>query len=410
MTSQWRHSWPVSAVRFAAMGLLFFIGCPSLIYTQFVGIFFFQKLFKMPGYLQATISLTKTHFVVLLTFISQVVSPCTVKVTFDPKKVGENAFTVGSSNRLRSQLRPNSVLVSNHQIYTDWLYLWYLTYTSRLSDAVYIVLKDLSKLPILGAGMRNYNFLFLSRKWANDKPVLTRQLGEIDANARGVGPANGVTPIVSTSTFPKWPAQSTSQVWPYELIIFPEGTVMSNRTVNKSRVFCEEQGRPQVTHVLLPRVRGLFLALRKLRNSVELVYDITTGYSDLLPTELGEDKFSLKRFYIRGYGPPRINYYVDAWKISDIPLGRETEDVDDADPEDLKAFDKWLSGVWYEKDKRMKKFYEEGGFVPKDGEKSVEAPFGLYSVIEIVQPFLVMLTTVLLLRIVLKFLWRLIRG
>lgn len=56
--------------------------------------------------------------------------------------------------------QPNSVLISNHQIYTDWLYLWFLTYTSKFGNSVFIILKDLSKIPVLGYGMKNYNFYF----------------------------------------------------------------------------------------------------------------------------------------------------------------------------------------------------------------------------------------------------------
>ena len=34
-------------------------------------------------------------------------------------------FTVDESNNIHTMFQPNSVLISNHQIYTDWLYLWF---------------------------------------------------------------------------------------------------------------------------------------------------------------------------------------------------------------------------------------------------------------------------------------------
>lgn len=406
-----RNLWPVLILRLAVLIPLFVVGCPLIVLTQLLGFLVFRTWFPNPGYLQAVINVTKTHFIILLTFISQVISPTTINVTYDPNVVGEGAFTTNAKNQLVSHLRPNLVIILNHQIYTDWLYLWFIAYTSQLSSCIYIVLKDLSKIPVLGQGMKNYNFLFLSRKWAADKPVLTRQLGEIDANARGVGPANGVTPITEETKIaavwpPLVPEGQPKQVWPYELLIFPEGTVMLNRTVNKLREFCKEQGRKPLENVLLPRVRGLFLALRKLRHSVEFVYDFTTGYGDLGQYEFGEDKFLLKRFYLRGYGPPSINYYVDAYKLSEIPLGAETDDVDDADPEDLRKFDEWLSQVWYAKDARMQQFYEHGKFVAKNSEVTVLARFGLYLVLEIVRPFLPVVTVLLVLRWVVKFLYK----
>ena len=90
---------------------------------------------------------------------------------------------------------------------------------------------------------------------------------EIDANARGMGPANGVQLIGSSSTtnkeFTKWPQGSNvNKIWPYELILFPEGTVPSDRTTKKSAEFIASRGLPPLKHVLLPRIRGLFLALK----------------------------------------------------------------------------------------------------------------------------------------------------
>lgn len=152
-----------------------------------------------PSLKQATINETKTHFVILLSGLTSIINPCKFAITIDTESVpNSQQFHVDSYNHIHTLLQPNSAIISNHQIYTDWLFLWFLTYTSNLSNAVYIILKDLSKIPVLGYGMKNYNFLFLSRKWEHDKVVLTNQLLEIDANARGHGPANGYRLLSST--------------------------------------------------------------------------------------------------------------------------------------------------------------------------------------------------------------------
>lgn len=406
-----RHLWPVAIVRTAIVAIVFIWGCLSCCYTQLVGIIIFKKLSNQPHHLQAIINLTKQHFVILMTFLTGLINPLKVFITWDKTTTKNHLFQVDSHGNLQSNLCHNSILISNHQIYTDWLFLWWISYTSNLSSYIYIVLKDLSKIPVLGWGMINFKFLFLTRKWENDKITLTNQLNEIDADARGRGPASGITQVASVnSTSIKWPPGTTDQVWPYQLIIFPEGTVTSDRTTKKSAQYCLDKNIPQLHHVLLPRVRGLFLALRKLRNSVESVYDFTTGYGNLKPDEYGEIKFSLKRFYILGHGPPTIHYYVREFKIADIPLGKDDSDSEDADPQELMAFESWLYKIWYEKDKKLQYFYEHGTFddETEKSQKTVFADLKLRTYYEILTPFITLFTTILIIRLIWAFIKNLI--
>ena len=398
-----RHSLPIVILRTAFITPLFILGCLSIVVTQFLTLLIFRT---NPDVKQAIINNTKNHFVILLTYITTIVNPCEIELTIDESTVPNfDHFTVDGSNNLHTMFQPNSILISNHQIYTDWLFLWFLTYTSKFGNSVFIILKDLSKIPVLGYGMKNYNFLFLSRKWEKDKIVLTNQLLEIDANARGLGPANGVELVSTTEKeFTKWPQGSnTNKIWPYELILFPEGTVPSDRTTKKSAEFTASRGLPPLKHVLLPRVRGLFLALKKLKNSVEIVYDITTAYSGLTEDQYGEIEYSLKNFYVKGYGPPKINYYIRGWKLKDIPLGKDVADIDNIPEEDLKKFEDWLLKIWYDKDRLMNNYYKFGNWdgteEPKYKTKSIIGGFKLRNQFEIFLPFLVTIATILFLRI-----------
>ena len=408
-----RHSWPVVIGRTLVLGFFFVIGCISILGNQLIGTFVFANDAVQK---QAVINLTKKHFIALFGTITRWASPCKISITYDPSTLPEgDSFKVDPLGNLSSILSPNSVLISNHQLYTDWLYLWFILYTAKLGDSVYIMLKDLSKIPVLGVGMKNYNFLFLSRKWEKDKIVLTNQLLTIDANARGLGPANGVTHVTSTnvgsSELHHWPeGHKAGQIWPYLVILYPEGTVTSARTRAKSDKFCGERNMPVLKHTLLPRVRGLFLTLRKLRNTVEIVYDFTCGYSDLKPGEYGEDIYTLKRHYLKGYGPKEINYHLRGWKLSEIPLGEETEDIDDVSSEDLVKFEEWLFKVWYEKDRMLDQFYKLGSFVdPKSevnytagkvAENTVVADFRINSIADIVGSFASLTIVILILRII----------
>ncbi|CCG24596.1 hypothetical protein CORT_0F03730 [Candida orthopsilosis Co 90-125] len=400
-----RHTIPIIIVRTAIIVPLFIIGCLAIVFTQLIGLFLFKN---NPSLKQAMINETKTHFVILLSGLTSIINPCKFAITIDTESVpNSQQFHVDSYKHIHTLLQPNSVIISNHQIYTDWLFLWFLTYTSNLSNAVYIILKDLSKIPVLGYGMKNYNFLFLSRKWEHDKVVLTNQLLEIDANARGHGPANGYRLLSSTDKeVKKWPqGADDSKIWPYELILFPEGTVPSDRTTKKSAEYIASKGLPPLKHVLLPRIRGLYLALQKLRNTVEVVYDVTTAYSGLKEDEYGELVFSLKKFYIQGYGPPVVNYFIKGYKLKDIPLGKEELDSTvEASDEDLQKFEDWLLKIWYEKDQLMDNFYKTGqwGLNPNsDGEINVDTKlivgdFKLKNSLEFLKPFIVSLTILLL--------------
>ena len=406
-----RNTLPVVIVRTAIMIPTFIIGCLFIVTTQLVGVFLFENY---PSSKQAIFNITKNHFVILLTFMTSIINPSKIAITLDKNIESIQSFKVDNSGNLHTSFMPNSIFISNHQIYTDWLFLWFLIYTSRLSDCVHIVLKDLLKIPVLGYGMKNYNFLFLSRKWETDKIILTNQLLEIDANARGVGPANGVKQIASTSNseIKTWPKiNRPDKIWPYQLILFPEGTVPSDRTTKKSRAYIDSQGHQPLKHVLLPRYRGLYLSLKKLRGTVEAIYDITTAYADLAEDEYGEDVFSLKRFYFKGYGPSQINYYIKQYKIDEIPLGDE-EDIDDVKPEDLKRFETWLINVWYEKEQLMSNFYKYGDWQgDQEGEKEcvkIVGDFKLRNQVEIILPYLVGLTILLLLRGIYLFIRRVV--
>lgn len=341
----------------------------SLVWTHTVFGFFTRKKGET---WKLVINLTKYNFLSSLISCLSNTSGADITITYDAETLPEGkTFKKTLDGLLSMNLFPNSVIMSNHQLYVDWCYVWYLTYLSNLSDTMHIVLKEaLARIPFAGKGMINFNFMFLSRKWEHDKIVLTNQLLEIDADARGSGPASGVELVASETlkgslgNIKTWPKESlTKKLFPYEVLIFPEGTVPSIRTKSVSNSFCEKIGRPPLKHVLLPRARGLFLVLHKLRNTVEIVYDITTGYSDLTADECAEDKFTLTDVFINGKSPKTVNFHIRTFKLSEIPLGDGEIDFDDINNEQLRKFEDWLYNIWYEKDAMMDNFFKYGTFV-----------------------------------------------
>jgi 1-acyl-sn-glycerol-3-phosphate acyltransferase len=80
----------------------------------------------------------------------------------------------GDYKRLKSN---RCILMANHQIYTDWWYIWMIACRHGLGGNIKIMLKhELRSIPIFGWGMRFFEFIFLKRKWDLDKELLISSL------------------------------------------------------------------------------------------------------------------------------------------------------------------------------------------------------------------------------------------
>lgn len=117
---------------------------------------------------------------------------------------------------------------------------------------LYIILKEsLKYVPIIGPGMQFFGFIFLARKWEQDKPRIAHRLSKLAAGG-------GVEPM-----------------W---LLIFPEGTNLSDNGRKTSSDYAAKIGVKDLKHLMLPRSTGLRFCLENLGNSVEWVYDCTVAY------------------------------------------------------------------------------------------------------------------------------------
>lgn len=333
--------------------VVFFLTCFCITFTQLFVLTFFSM---SPAKLKHGMDLTKEAFISLLITILRVIAPSSVRITTDSNSIPKGTFYKDlHTGRISSHLSPKSVIIANHQIYTDWVFLWWLSSTAGLAGKVYIMLKkSLESLPIMGFGMRNYKFIFMSRKWELDRLTLHNSLGAIDANSRGVGPVSGNTPVKEDPNGEiYWETQKTDRSeenWPYSLILFPEGTNLSPNTRQKSANFAQKIGKNPFENVLLPHVTGLRYSLIQLRPSLDVLYDITIGYSGVKKEEYGEEIYKLSNVIFRGHGPRLVDMYIKAYKLDEIPIDNEDE------------FSNWLYEVWKEKDKLMNAYYAYGSF------------------------------------------------
>jgi lysocardiolipin and lysophospholipid acyltransferase len=287
--------------------------------------------------------------------------------------------------RIECDFPERLVLIANHQIYTDWLYLWWAAYTSGMHGHIYIILKEsLKYVPLIGPAMTLWGFIFMARKWETDQPRLRHRLQKL--NARHSGPLAGEKGALD----PMW------------LLIFPEGTNLSRNTRNQSARWSAKSGIPDVKHCLLPRSTGLQFCLKELDDTVEYLYDCTIAYEGTTPDRYGSELFTLRSVYFQGRQPKSVNMHWRRFKVADIPK------------HDQKAMEEWTQQRWQEKDQMMDYYLREGTFpgdaaaIRKDEVQSkpsadhIETEVRPASPLEFLQIFVPVIGTVFIGRIMVK--------
>ncbi|KAL1969048.1 hypothetical protein VTN77DRAFT_882 [Rasamsonia byssochlamydoides] len=330
-----KHGIPMQVLRSLLLAIWFNGCCVVIFTTQLIGspLYFISK-----NYYYAYMALTKQCFGILITTITQWGAPTLVRVSGDESVRGQLQLT--DDGRLKTEFPDRLVFIANHQVYTDWLYLWWVSYTARMHGHIYIILKEALKyIPIIGQGMMFYGFIFMARKWQLDKPRLQHRLEKL--KTRHSGPMSG--------------SQSLDPMW---LLIFPEGTNLSTNTKKISDNYGEKTGIPPLRHMLLPRSTGLFFCLQQLKGTVDWVYDCTVAYEGPPKGCYPDQYFTLRSTYGQGRPPKSVNMYWRRFAVSDIPL------------DDQKDFEAWLLARWREKDELLEEFFENGRF-PSDLASSI---------------------------------------
>ena len=252
-------------------------------------------------------------------------APTTVRISGDSSVRGQLLKTTDGS--LYCNFPERMIMIANHQIYTDWLYLWWIGYTAGMHGRIYVVLKEsLKRIPVIGWGMQFSQFIFLKRKWEQDKPRMAAHLQKFN-NRKD----------------PMW------------LMMFPEGTNLADSTREASQQWAEKNGIKDMQHTLLPRSTGLQFILQELRQTVDYVYDCTIAYEGVPRGQFAQDIFTVGASYFGGRPPKSVNMYWRRFLISSIPL------------DDPKQFELWLRERWREKDKFIEDYYRTGRLPADEG-------------------------------------------
>jgi lysocardiolipin and lysophospholipid acyltransferase len=207
-------------------------------------------------------SLTKQSFGILITTMTHWWAPTKIRISADASVASQIRR---KPDGLVEFLFPERlVLIANHQIYTDWLYLWWVAYANspHMHGFIYIILKEsLKYVPILGPGVMFYGFIFMSRKMATDQPRLEHRLRKLSELHKGPDGADELDPM-----------------W---LLLFPEGTNASKNGRAKSKAWSDKIGMPDLQHALQPRSTGMYFCLQELKKTVAYVYDCTVAYEGI---------------------------------------------------------------------------------------------------------------------------------
>jgi len=256
--STYSHGTWVKTARIAGLYLYFFISCFTLHLQQWVGA---PLYFYAQDTYYSWQALCKQHFALVLINLNDWWSPTVAYVTWDPSVAGQVQQT--ADGKISLTFPERLVLISNHQLYTDWVFLWWAAYTSGRHGHIFIVLKESIKyIPLLGPGMMFFSFIFLSRKWEADKPRLQHRLKKLQlATQSFLSGSNGMDPM-----------------W---LLIFPEGTTLCTNGRDASSKWAAKSGVEDLRNTLIPRSRGLWFCLDELKNSVEYIYDCTLSYEGI---------------------------------------------------------------------------------------------------------------------------------
>ncbi|KAG5931527.1 hypothetical protein E4U53_001719 [Claviceps sorghi] len=327
------HGRAIQLLRVVAFSVYFSICCFIICITQLIGapLYFFNR-----DWFYAYMATTKQSFALTITLMTHIFGPTTIRVSGDESVAGQILPTAEGGVEFRFPER--IVMIANHQIYTDWIYLWWVGYANRpgMHGHIYIILKEsLKYIPMIGTGMMFYGFIFLSRKMATDQPRLAHRLNKLKQKK--------VDPRGNTYLDPMW------------LLLFPEGTNLSNNGRTKSSQWAAKQSLRDPEHVMLPRSTGTYFCLNELKDSVEYVYDCTVAYEGIPRGKYGEEIFGLCSTYFEGRPPKSVNLYWRRFKLADIPL------------HDAKEFDLWLRDQWYKKDTLMEQYLNKGRFPPSSG-------------------------------------------
>lgn len=204
-----------------------------------------------------------------------------------------------------------SVIIMNHRTRMDWMFLWNCLMRYSYLRLEKICLKaSLKSVPGFGWAMQAAAYIFIHRKWKDDKGHFEDMI-DYFCDIRE----------------------------PLQLLIFPEGTDLTENSKARSNDFAEKNGLQKYEYVLHPRTTGFTFVVDRLREgeNLDAVHDITVAYPHNIP--------QTERHLLHGDFPEEIHFHVHRYPVGTLPTSKE----------DLQL---WCHRRWEEKEERLRSFYQ----------------------------------------------------
>ncbi|SCZ98881.1 BZ3500_MvSof-1268-A1-R1_Chr7-1g09304 [Microbotryum saponariae] len=323
----------------------------------------------------------KRLFSSALLVITSLFAPTTFVITADETVDLDQVVVLDKKGRFKKlELDQQSLWVANHQQYCDWIFSWILFALAHLDGGIIIILKaSLRWAPIVGPAMQLFEFVFI------DKKHRLQDSDEIYHHAQ----------------------RSTALGLPFQLLLYPEGTLVSALTRPKSEAYARTLGvvssrkqsrtnhrlrrlefirscppflQPDLENLVLPRSAGLLYCMRTALSVLPnlTLYDLTIGYEGIPPKGYAQSYYTIFSWFGFRTPSPRVHLHLHQLAAAECPVGPRIEKGKsprtierELTQEDRDTFDKWIRRRWEIKDGLMAQFYREGEF-PKGRQGSRE--------------------------------------
>ena len=170
----------------------------------------------------------------------------------------------------------------------------------------------------IGWGTQVAGFIFLSRKWSRDEQLLS----------------NALRYFIKSH-------------YPLQLLLFPEGTDLSEANKARSQQFAHDNQLQVYNHVLHPHIKGFTKCIEELvkDNYLQSIVDITIAYNGNIPQN--------EQDIAAGQWPEEIHFDVKMFAANELPL------------HDKHQMEQWIQERWRYKEDLLDDFYKHDKFKNK---------------------------------------------
>ncbi|XP_065838340.1 1-acyl-sn-glycerol-3-phosphate acyltransferase gamma-like [Oscarella lobularis] len=208
--------------------------------------------------------------------------------------------------------RKKAMVVLNHKGDCDWMLGFCLCdRLAALSNAKCLMKSFVKYLPPIGVQFYFSDFAFLTRSWSRD--------------------CDHLTAMAKT-----WSSYRS----PFALCVFAEGTRYTKEKHEANLIYARENGLPELKHLLLPRTKGFTFLMKQLKDSIDVLYDITIVCRGLIPSAMD----ILKGRKIKA------DFFMRKIPVEDVPIGSDEETA------------KWLVDLYKSKDELLEHHSQNDAF------------------------------------------------